>query len=133
MQMTGPGWAGRYKTYAVYAALAILLVLWIQAEIRAAILRHQIGQVRPVSITLQAVDAQSKEPLRVAVQAPATGATWPKAFSTEPLDGQAVRLSWVGIEPVAVGISAEGYSQQTVTLDENSASSVVVALTKPQP
>lgn len=132
MQVTGPGSVGRYKKYAVLAALAVLLALWIQAEIRAAMLRSQIGQVRPVSITLQAIDAQTKESLRVSVQAPATGERWPKAFSTEPLDGQAVRLSWVGIDPVAVGVSAEGYPQQVITLDEDSPSSVVVTLTKPQ-
>ena len=129
---TTGGCCPRCRSYLIYLVPAVLLILWIQAEVRAGLLRREMGQLKPVSISLQAVDADTKDPLDISIQAPTPHGRWPKAFSTSATDGRRVRLSWIGIRPIEVGVSAEGYAQQFIKLDEHSPSSVLVPLKKPE-
>ena len=66
---TTGGCCPRCRSYLIYLVPAVLLILWIQAEVRAGLLRREMGQLKPVSISLQAVDADTKDPLDISIQA----------------------------------------------------------------
>jgi hypothetical protein len=112
-------------------AIVILALLWIQAELRSYRLTAEITRIHSTDVVLEAVDATTRQPLHIAIHGPGTaaGQQWPKQFGvTATGDLSKMDVHWIGVGSVTVGVSAEGYEQSDLQIDQPSDSTIIVPL-----
>lgn len=112
------------------AAIGVLLLLWLRAEWRSWQLNSEIDRIYLKEVTVKAVDADTAKPLLMVFGGPGTtlGQHWPKKFSVTTADESEFRVRWIDIGPVEVSVSAEGYPEQRLQLDQHSEDRIVVRL-----
>jgi hypothetical protein len=107
----------------------ILGLLWLQAEADRWLLRREIKRVYLGDVTIQAVDADTKAPLKIVFHGPdtSTDRRWPKGLTTiAPVDVSKITFRWVDVGDVNVGVSAEGYERVPLKLNAATSRELVV-------
>jgi len=119
----------RHALPALLAAAVVAAVL--MASAGRGVLRTLRHPGRPVSTTIQVVDADTGAPLRLTVGGPPAGTTDPwSATSTTVGDVSKIRLAWKDVDDLPITVGSDGYLSTRVTLNGRTPAVVIVPLKK---
>jgi hypothetical protein len=119
------------KHYWLILAIIIVAGLWLDAEAERWRLRHEITSVYLGEVTIQAVDANTKSPVKIVFRGPSTtlNQRWPKSFTMSTTDDLSKMLiRWIDVGDVNVEVSAEGYEAVPLTLNKTTSGNLAVPL-----
>jgi hypothetical protein len=113
------------------ATVGVLALLLLRATWQLHDVNTELDRLYVNEVAVKAIDAESREPLHIVLSGPSVepGRRWPKGFTIIGTgDSSQLRVRWVDVGPVEVAVSAEGYTEQRLQLDERSDKAIVVAL-----
>jgi hypothetical protein len=120
----------RTRHWPILAAV-VLAVLWARAEADRWRLRREVGRIYLGDVTVQAVDADTKAPLKIVFDSPGftTDQRWPKAFSVAGTgDPSKLAIRWVDVGDVDAAISADGFERVPLKLNAATPRELVIPL-----
>jgi hypothetical protein len=115
----------------LFSAIVVCLCIW-EVGTRLNQRSFELDNVYANQVAFQAIDADTKTPVPVALQLPAKFGhqRWPRYKIIATSDTSEMQLRWLDIGPVRATVSSTGYADQVVTLDKDSESRIVVPLRK---
>ena len=114
-----------YKIIIITLTCVCVMTIWKHLR-----LLREIRQSYTKDVTLQGVDAKTKQPLPISLEMPAVSQDqlWPRDMSVTAVDPSKLLFRWIGVDPVQIRIQSDGYQPQVLTLDNQSQPQIVVEL-----
>jgi hypothetical protein len=119
------------KRYSMIIGGVVLALLWLEAQADRRQLRGEIQRVYLGDVTVQTIDAETKDPLTITFHGPTMtiAQRWPKGFSTLATgDISEINVRWVDVGDMDVAVSSGGYEPVPLKLNAATARELVIPL-----
>jgi len=111
---------------------AVFAVFWLGAVFRNNSLRRQLRSVKRHEVTIQALDADSNNPIPTGIKdsKSCSGQYFPADLTQTSIPPSATHLEWIAPKPVNFTITSSGYSEETLKIDDSTPDHLSVKLKK---